>query len=37
MTDVFETAEGSRLWTIVNPDEVSEFTKDGITVNEEEE
>ena len=37
VTDVFETAEGSRLWTIVNPDEVSEFTEEGITVKEEED
>ena len=34
VTDVFESAEGSRLWTIVEPDEVSEFTKEGITVKE---
>ena len=31
VTDVFESAEGSRLWTIVDPGEASEFTKDGIT------
>ena len=36
VTDVFESAEGSRLWTIVDPDEVSEFTEEGITVKEEE-
>ncbi len=34
VTDVFESAEGSRMWTIVDPDEVSEFTKEGITVEE---
>ncbi len=34
VTDVFESAEGSRLWTIVDPDEVSEFTEEGITVEE---
>lgn len=37
VTDVFESAEGSRMWTIVDPGEVSEFTKEGITVKEEEE
>lgn len=36
VTDVFESAEGSRMWTIVDPDEVSEFTEEGITVKEEE-
>ena len=36
VTDVFETAEGSRMWSIVDPGEVSEFTKEGITVKEEE-
>ncbi len=36
VTDVFETAEGSRLWTIVDPGGVSEFTEEGITVKEEE-
>ena len=36
VTDVFESAEGSRMWTIVDPDEVSEFTKEGSNVNEEE-
>ncbi len=34
VTDVFESAEGSRIWTIVDPDEVSEFTEEGITVEE---
>ena len=34
VTDVFESAEGSRMWTIVDPGEVSEFTKEGITVEE---
>ena len=37
VTDVFESTEGSRMWTIVNPDEVSEFTKEGSNVNKEEE
>ena len=37
VADVFESAEGSRMWTIVDPDEVSEFTEDDSTVNEEEE
>ena len=37
VTDVFESAEGSRMWTIVDPGEVSEFTKEGITVKEEED
>ena len=32
--DVLESAEGSRMWTIVDPGEVSEFTEDGITVEE---
>lgn len=36
VTDVFESAEGSRLWTIVDPGEVSEFTEEGSTVKEEE-
>lgn len=36
VTDVFESSEGSRLWTIVDPGEVPEFTKEGSTVNEEE-
>ena len=36
VTDVFETAEGSRMWTILDPGEVSEFTEEGITVEEEE-
>ena len=35
VTDVFESAEGSRMWTIVDPGEV-EFTEDGSNVNEEE-
>ena len=34
VTDVFESAEGSRLWTVVDPNKVSEFTKEGITVEE---
>ncbi len=34
VTDVFESTEGSRIWTIVDPDEVSEFTEEGITVEE---
>ncbi len=37
VTDVFESAEGSRMWTIVNPNEVSEFTEEESTVKEEEE
>ena len=36
VTDVFESAEGSRMWTIVDPDEVSEFTEEDSTVKEEE-
>ena len=35
--DVFETAEGSRLWTIVDPDAVSEFTEEDSNVEEEKE
>lgn len=34
VTDVFESAEGSRLWTIVDPGEVSEFTEEDSTVEE---
>ncbi len=34
VTDVFESAEGSRMWTIVDPGEVSEFTKEGSNVKE---
>ena len=34
VTDVFESAEGSRLWTIVDPGEGSEFTKEGSNVKE---
>ena len=34
VTDVFESNEGSRMWTIVDPGEVSEFTEQGITVEE---
>lgn len=37
VTDVFESAEGSRMWTIVDPGEVSEFTKEDSTVKEEED
>lgn len=37
VTDVFESTEGSRMWTIVDPDEVSEFTEEGSTVKEEED
>ena len=37
VTDVFESAEGSRMWTIANLDEVSEFTEEDSTVNEEKE
>ena len=37
VTDVFESAEGSRMWTIVHPDEVSEFTEEDSTVKEEED
>ena len=36
VTDVFESAEGSRMWTIVDPGEVSEFTEEDSTVKEEE-
>ncbi len=32
VTDVFESAEGSRLWTIVDPGEVSEFTEEGSSM-----
>ena len=35
VTDVFESAEGSRLWTIAAPGEASEFTEEGSTVKEE--
>ena len=35
VTDVFESAEGSRLWTIDDPDELSKFTEEGSTVKEE--
>ena len=34
VTDVFETAEGSRLWT-VDPGEVSEYPEEDSTVEEE--
>ena len=34
VTDVFESAEGSRMWTIVDPGEVSEFTEEGSNVKE---
>ena len=37
VTDVFESTEGSRMWTIVDSGEVSEFTEDDSTVNKEED
>ena len=36
VTDVFETYEGSRMWTIDEPGQVSEFTEEGSNVKEEE-
>ena len=34
VTDVFESTEGSGMWTIVDPGEVSEFTKEDVNVEE---
>ena len=37
VTDVFETAEGSRMWAILDTGEVSEYPEEDSTVKDEKD